>query len=118
MSIERTTDSLRSEVFGTLLDSSEVTEVVNRITRGERVLVISGLASTARALVLVALQDRLTKRLVYVTRSDHDVEEFQNEVQFFFSALHGEFAVESMIQVLPALETDPYDGDIPTCRGP
>src|SRR2546425_5596844 len=75
-------------------------------------MVLSGLAGSARALVLVALEKKLARRVVFVARSNREVEEFQSDVDFFFCALNGADTSESVLAI-PAVEADPYDGTSP-----
>jgi transcription-repair coupling factor (superfamily II helicase) len=105
--------------------------VVNR-TRGAGALpgiaVVSGLAGSARALLLVALEKRLKRRIVFVARSNREAEEIQPDVEFFYNVLSPLGEMERGVQgasdshkssdssasqavvAIPSSEGDPYDG--------
>ncbi|HKP85644.1 MAG TPA: transcription-repair coupling factor, partial [Blastocatellia bacterium] len=74
---------------------------------------LSGLAGSARALVVAALEKKINRRIVFVARSNREVEEFQSDVEFFYCALNGVTTCGSSVLAIPALETDPYDGTSP-----
>ncbi|MEK6409861.1 MAG: transcription-repair coupling factor [Acidobacteriota bacterium] len=74
---------------------------------------MSGLAGSARALVLTALEKKLGRRVVFVARSNREVEEFHSDVSFFYCALNGVNTSESSVLTIPAVEADPYDGTSP-----
>ncbi|MCI0490985.1 MAG: transcription-repair coupling factor, partial [Blastocatellia bacterium] len=80
---------------------------------GRRVAVISGLAGSARALVLAAIEKKLDRPIIFVARSNREVEEFQPDAEFFYSALNGIETCSSEVLAFPATETDPYDGTSP-----
>ncbi|HLG15046.1 MAG TPA: transcription-repair coupling factor [Blastocatellia bacterium] len=107
------TKSLPAEIFGRFLECGELDALAAAINAGHRVIVISGVAGSARALVLTALENRLGRRIIFVTRSNREVEEFKPDVDFFYSALGGDEASEARVLVIPALEKDPYDGTSP-----
>jgi transcription-repair coupling factor (superfamily II helicase) len=110
-----TTDIQRtyySEIFGSLFQSAELAQLASELS-GRRVVVLSGLAGSARALVLAALEKRLKRRVVFVARSNREVEEIQSDVDFFFCALNGTASSDQSVLAIPATETDPYDGTSP-----
>ncbi|MEK6323330.1 MAG: transcription-repair coupling factor [Acidobacteriota bacterium] len=74
---------------------------------------MSGLAGSARALVLTSLEKKLGRRVVFVARSNREVEEFHSDVSFFYCALNGVNTSESSVLTIPAVEADPYDGTSP-----
>lgn len=74
---------------------------------------VSGLAGSARALVLTSLEKKLGRRVVFVARSNREVEEFHSDVSFFYCALNGVNTSESSVLTIPAVEADPYDGTSP-----
>jgi transcription-repair coupling factor (superfamily II helicase) len=102
-----------SEIFGSLFQSRELERLTSEIRSGRRTVVLSGLAGSARALVLTALEKKLARRVVFVTRSNREVEEFQSDVDFFFCALNGTDTSEQSVLAIPAVEADPYDGTSP-----
>lgn len=101
----------------TLQRISETTEfkrVVDEISRGSRIVSISGLvAGSARALIMAALQ-RETKRLfAIVTQSNKDLEPWENDLRFWYCALARTTNCENEVLTLPASESDPYAGSSP-----
>ncbi|HEY7547279.1 MAG TPA: CarD family transcriptional regulator, partial [Blastocatellia bacterium] len=100
------------EIFHQLMESGEMERLAS-LMRAHRRIVISGLAGSARALVLAALEKKTSRRLVFVARSNREVEEFQADVEFFYCALNGNDSSLSQVVTLPALEADPYDGTSP-----
>jgi transcription-repair coupling factor (superfamily II helicase) len=100
------------ELFGRLIHSDELVRVEAGIDVGNRVLSISGLAGSARALFLAALQKKLARRIVFVARSNREVEDLKPDLEFFCCALSGESSGSSIL-TFPALEKDPYDGTSP-----
>ena len=102
-----------AELFGQLFQSGELDRLAREINAGRRAIIVSGLAGSARALVLAALEKKINRRIVFVARSNREVEEFQSDVEFFYCALNGVSSCESAVLAIPALETDPYDGTSP-----
>ena len=76
-------------------------------------MVVSGLAGSARALVLASIEKKTGRRIVFITRSNREVEEFLPEVEFFCSALSRSGSGSPGVLTIPALEADPYDGTSP-----
>jgi transcription-repair coupling factor (superfamily II helicase) len=123
MAINTPTETYYSEIFGRLFQSDELGRLAREIGAGRRAVIVSGLAGSARALVLTALQKKIDRRIVFVTSSNREVEDFQPDVEFFYSALNGVGAdsrgehmgasCEASLLTIPALETDPYDGTSP-----
>ncbi|HEY3135910.1 MAG TPA: transcription-repair coupling factor [Blastocatellia bacterium] len=105
--------TFHAEVFEELYKSSELERLTSEVKSGRRTMVLSGLAGSARALVLVALEKKLARRVVFVARSNREVEEFQSDVDFFFCALNGADTSEQSVLAIPAVEADPYDGTSP-----
>jgi transcription-repair coupling factor (superfamily II helicase) len=101
------------EIFDRLFESGEIERLGFEINAGRRAVVLSGLAGSARALVLTALEKKLARRVVFVARSNREVEEFQSDVDFFYCALNGVTTSESSVLTIPAVEADPYDGTSP-----
>ncbi len=100
------------EIFNRLTESSEM-ELVASLIDAHRRVVISGLSGSARSLALVALEKKISRRLVFVSSSNREVEEVQNDVEFFYCAMRGLDTCSSQVVTLPALEADPYDGTSP-----
>jgi transcription-repair coupling factor (superfamily II helicase) len=113
MAIDIPIETYQPEIFGRLFQSDELERLAREINAGRRVVVVSGLAGSARALVLAALQKKINRRIVFVTSSNREVEEFQPDVEFFYCAINGVSTCETSVLTIPALETDPYDGTSP-----
>src|SRR5512134_481848 len=107
LAINLTTQTCHPEVFGRLFESSEFAQLESEINAGRRVVVVSGLAGSARALVLTALEKKLARKLIFVARSNREVEEFQPDVDFFFCALNGVSTSDQSVLTIPAIEADP-----------
>src|SRR3989440_8536691 len=105
--------ALQSLLTG-VLESAEFRRVLYQIRRGARVVSISGLvASPARALVLAALQRETSKQFALVVPAQRDLENWERDVSFWYSALRGAKESGEAIAVLPAAESDPYAGGSP-----
>ncbi|MFL6215397.1 MAG: transcription-repair coupling factor [Blastocatellia bacterium] len=113
MSINVPPETYYVELFGSLLASDELNQLAREIRKGRRNVVVSGLAGSARALVIAALEKMSGRRVVYVTRSNREVEEFQPDIEFFYCALNGLNSCETAVLAIPATETDPYNGTSP-----
>src|SRR5262249_14535724 len=113
MAINTPTESYFAELFGDLLASNELQDLVRLLRGGTRSIVLSGLAGSARALVLAALEKMTGRRFVYVTRSNRDVEGFQPDIELFYCAMNGVSSCDTAVLAIPATETDPYDGTSP-----
>ncbi len=113
MAINLTPLTRYAEIFGRLFESSELEQLASEIRAGRRVVVVSGLAGSARALVVTALEKKLARRVIFVARSNREVEEFQPDVDFFFCAINGVSASDQSVLTIPAVEADPYDGTSP-----
>ena len=113
MAIELTPLTGFSGIYGRLFESSEFEQLASEIRSGRRTVVVSGLAGSARALVLVALEKKLGRRIIFVARSNRDIEEFQSDVEFFYCAINGVSAGDQSVLAVPAIEADPYDGTSP-----
>ncbi|MEW6213043.1 MAG: transcription-repair coupling factor [Acidobacteriota bacterium] len=99
-------------IFHRLMESSEMKLLASLVTTHKRV-VVSGLSGSARALALAALEKKTSRRVVFVARSNSEVEEIHSDVEFFYCAMNGLDSCASEVVTLPALETDPYDGTSP-----
>lgn len=113
MAINLTPQTHRAEFFGRLFESQEFVQLESDVKTGRRVVVLSGLAGSARALVLTALEKKLARKIIFVARSNREVEEFQSDVDFFFCALNGANTSDQSVLTIPAIEADPYDGTSP-----
>jgi len=105
--------ALQSLLTG-VLESAEFRSVLDQIQSGARVVSISGLvASPARALVLAALQKETGKQFALLVPAQRDLENWERDVSFWYSALRGAKESDEAIAVLPAAESDPYAGGSP-----
>ena len=97
-----------------ITEAPEFKRTVAEINRGARVVSISSLiASSARALVLVALQRETGKPFAVVTQANRDLEAWESDLRFWYCALAGKKHCENDVLVLPASESDPYAGSSP-----
>jgi transcription-repair coupling factor (superfamily II helicase) len=132
------TGSDSHEILERLLQSDQLDRLaalVNR-TRGAAprpgAVIVSGLAGSARALLLVALEEKLERRIVFVARSNREAEEIQPDVEFFYSGLTqagelergapgaqdshksgSESSSGPAVVAIPSSDGDPYDGTSP-----
>jgi transcription-repair coupling factor (superfamily II helicase) len=112
--ISATTTTTLQSTLESVIESAEFRGVLDQIRRGARVLSISGLvASPARALVLAALQKETGRQLALVVPAQRDLESWERDVSFWYSALRGANETDQAIAVLPASESDPYAGGSP-----
>jgi transcription-repair coupling factor (superfamily II helicase) len=109
---DQRTQTYHHEIFGRLLESSQMESLALSLA-SRRQVVLSGLSGSARALVLAALEKKTSRRLVFVARSNREVEEFLPDMDFFYCALNGVSSSSPALLALPALEADPYDGTSP-----
>ena len=85
------------------------------VRRG-RTAVVSGLAGSARALFLATLGKKAGRKILYIGRSNREIEDFQPDVEFFHSALNpveDDQSLSAPVMIVPASEGDPYDGASP-----
>jgi transcription-repair coupling factor (superfamily II helicase) len=97
----------------------EIERLGKEIEKGTRVISLSGLTSTAaKAFVLSQVQAATGKRLVIVTDSNKEAEEWACDLDFFRHSVQGPRSKvqgqnESPILVLPSFESDVYSGVSP-----
>src|SRR5205807_8308818 len=114
MSTTAETTSILQSALNSVLVSAEFNRVLDQISRGARVISISGLvAAPARALALAALQRETGKQFALVVPAQRDLESWERDVSFWYCALRGATSCEDTIAVLPASESDPYAGGSP-----
>jgi transcription-repair coupling factor (superfamily II helicase) len=114
MTTEISTDTILQSTLQSVIESAEFRSVLDQIRRGARVVSISGLvASPARALVLAALQKETGKQFALVVPAQRDLENWERDISFWYSALRGARESDGAIAVLPASESDPYAGGSP-----
>src|SRR5437764_5676967 len=108
-----TTRTLQA-ALSSIIDSAEFRSVLDQITRGARVISISGLvAAPARGLALAALQRETGKQFALVVPAQRDLESWERDVSFWYCTLRGVDECEETVAVLPASESDPYAGGSP-----
>jgi transcription-repair coupling factor (superfamily II helicase) len=96
-----------------ITQTPEYQKLVAELRANARVISISGLvAGAARALAVAALQRETGKTFAVISESTRDLEWWERDLQFWYSALSGQEA-DNEILVLPASETDPYAGTSP-----
>ena len=93
---------------------NEYQRLLAELRSNARVISISGLvAGAARALAVAALQRDSGKTFAVVSQTTRDLEPWERDLHFWYSALSGEASADENILVLPASETDPYAGVSP-----
>ena len=95
-------------------ETREYQRLLEELRRDARVISISGLvAGAARALAVAALQRDTGKTFAVVSHTTRDLESWERDLRFWYSALSAKEADDKDILVLPASETDPYAGISP-----
>jgi transcription-repair coupling factor (superfamily II helicase) len=90
--------------------------LVADVRAGKRIVSVSGLNGSAKALTLAALQQVTGRRLAIVGLRGGDLEDLENDLSFFYRTLHHRPHTdqgEAEIFTLPASESDPYSGTSP-----
>ncbi len=110
--------SIQTPILQTTLqrvtETSAYQQLVTEITRGTRVISVSGLvAGSARALALAVLQRATGKLFAIVTQSNRDLEPWERDLRFWYCALAGKMDCDNEVLILPASESDPYAGSGP-----
>ena len=96
-----------------ITETREYQKLLAELRANARVISISGLvAGAARALAVAALQRETGKTFAVVSESTRELESWERDLRFWYSALSGQDA-DNEILVLPASETDPYAGTSP-----
>ena len=97
-----------------ITETREYQKLLAELRAGARVISVSGLvAGAARALAVAALQRDTGKTFAVVSHTTRDLESWERDLQFWYSALSGKETDDKDILVLPASETDPYAGISP-----
>jgi transcription-repair coupling factor (superfamily II helicase) len=97
-----------------ITETPEYQKLLAEVRRDARVISISGLvAGSARALAVAALQRDTGKTFAVVSHTTRDLESWERDLSFWYSALSAKETDEKDILVLPASETDPYAGISP-----
>lgn len=96
-----------------MLECDQLRELSRSLGGRSGIAVLSGLSGSARALAVAAIQKRTGRRLLWITRSNRDVEQVAPDVEFFYSAMNGVECDRRDVFSMPASERDPYDGTSP-----
>jgi len=112
VSLEIPQQSNRLSVFASLENSPELNKLASEI-RSRRTAILSGLAGSARALVLALLQKKTERPFACVTQNMRALEDLQRDIQFFYCLVNGLASPEGDVQLFPASEHNPYDGTSP-----
>ena len=111
-SIQQT--STLQQALRQVTETREYQQLVAELRANARVISISGLvAGSARALAVAALQRETGKTFAIVSQATRDLESWEDDLRFWYSALAGKETAENEVLVLPASETDPYAGISP-----
>ena len=114
MSNQDTNRSVVGRLSSVVSETAEFKQVVAEINRGARTVSISSLISgSARAFVLAALQRETGKLFALVTQANRDLEPWENDLRFWYSAFAGKQRCDDEVLILPASESDPYAGSSP-----
>ncbi len=97
-----------------ITETREYQRLLEELRANARVISISGLvAGSARALAVAALQRETGKTFAVVSHTTRDLESWERDLSFWYSALTAKETTDKDILVLPASETDPYAGISP-----
>jgi transcription-repair coupling factor (superfamily II helicase) len=114
MSTSIGTSSVLQNTLNSVANSTEFQRVLDDISRGARVVSISGLvAGPARALALAALQRETGKQFAVAVPAQRDLEEWERDINFWYCALRAQAETNDAVTVLPSSESDPYAGGSP-----
>ena len=103
-----------SRALDSVTETPDFKRVLAEISRGARVVSLSGLVvGSARALTLAALQRGTKKTFAVITQSNRDLEPWEADLRFWYCALSGKESCDAEVLLLPASETDPYAGISP-----
>ena len=111
-SIQQT--STLQQALRRVTETREYQQLLAELRSNARVISISGLvAGSARALAVAALQKETGKTFAVVSQATRDLEPWEQDLRFWYSALSGKLNAGNEVLVLPASETDPYAGISP-----
>src|SRR5918997_3606635 len=97
-----------------ITETREYQRLLAELRSNARIISISGLvAGSARALAVAALQRETGKTFAVVSQATRDLEPWEQDLRFWYSALAGKETAGNEVLVLPASETDPYAGISP-----
>src|SRR6476661_9260689 len=90
-----------------ITETREYQQLLAQVRANARVISISGLvAGSSRALAVAALQRDTGKTFAVVSQTTRDLEPWEQDLGFWYSALAGKRSAENEVLVLPASETD------------
>jgi transcription-repair coupling factor (superfamily II helicase) len=111
--ITQTINSLQN-TLRRVTETPDFKRLADEVTRGARVVSVSGLvAGAARALAVAALQRETGKFFAIVTQSNRDLEPWEADLRFWYCALAGKSNCDNEVLILPSSESDPYAGSSP-----
>ncbi|MGI8734829.1 MAG: transcription-repair coupling factor [Pyrinomonadaceae bacterium] len=114
MSSTTQTNSVLQSALLRVSETAEFKNLTDELARGTRVISVSGLVTgSARALALASLQRATGRLFAVVSQSNRDLEPWENDLRFWYCALHGKAKCEDEVLLLPASESDPYAGSSP-----
>ena len=114
MSSQVQQSSTLQQTLRQLTETTEYQKLLAGLRGGARIISVSGLVSgSARALAVAALQRDTGKTFAVVSQSTRDLEPWESDLHFWYSALSGKESSDDEILVLPASEIDPYAGVSP-----
>ncbi len=113
MSTTTTSNTLQT-TLQRITETAEFRRLATEITKGARVISISGLVTgSARALAVAALQRETGKLFAIVTQANRDLEPWEADLRFWYCALAGKRNCDNEVLILPSSESDPYAGSSP-----
>lgn len=96
----------RKTIVSSFLESAPFRTLLSELRSGKPVLCASGLTLSARALFLAALNQELQRPVSIICRSNSELEQLENDLQFFLAASGRQKA--GRVLSIPASEVDPY----------
>ncbi len=96
----------RKTLISTFLESAPFRTLLSELRSGRTALCASGLTLSARALFLTALNQELQRPVAIICRSNSELEQLENDINFFLTASGRQRA--GRVLTIPASEVDPY----------
>lgn len=87
--------------------------LVAELQADRKVLAVSGLAGTAKALVAVSLHKALARPIILITSTNSELEAIERDIEFFYNSFSANTKANRKVETiltLPAAEVDPYQG--------
>lgn len=104
---------MRKSLLHSQANNKNFQRLVADARAGRRLINIAGLGNGAKAFVLANLQRVTGKRLAVASLRNHDLEDLERDLRFFYCQLNDREECENEIFTLPASESDPYSGTSP-----